>query len=402
MPPLIFAAQAYQARSPQLLSQQCINAFVETSPKDAKTQVPIYGTPGLTLFSRQGKGPINGLHVFQDALFAMSGNQLWKVQLVGTSPNVTGKASLIGTTTLGGLMSMADNGQQLVIVDGSGGWIYQPSGLNIVTTAGAIAGQTVIPANVTGTVTSGDTLNIPLDNGATFTTTANATSTAASDEVTLAAGLPSTVSAGAVIIDATNVLGQILAPAFRPASTVTFFDSYFCFDSRGTRQFFISGSNDGTQYSGLDFATASASSSDVVAVRAYHEQLLVFTQRSCEVWWDTGAVSFPFQRYDAAYIERGCAAPLSVCSEDNTVFWMGDDGNFYRMEGFTPKRVSTFAMEHAWAQYPNRFLDCSAFVLDQEGHKFVVVNFPSGLQTWVYDIATSLWHQRESWGSPWV
>ena len=397
-----FAAQAYQARSPQLISQQCINAFVETSPKEAKTQAPVYGTPGLSLFARAGAGPINGLHVFQDTLYAMSGGQLWKIVLSNVAPANTGMATLIGNTTLGGLVSMADNGQQLVIVDGSAGWIYQPSGLNQVSTATAAAGATSIPANITGTITSGDTLNIPLDNGATFMTTAASTVTGTDLAIALASGLPGQVTSGAVIVDPANVLGQITAAAFQPASTVTFFDGYFCFDAKGTRQFFISGLNDGTQYSGLDFATASASSSDVVAVRAYHEQLLVFTRISTEVWWDVGSSAFPFQRYDAAYIERGCASPLSVASEDNTVFWMGDDGNFYRMEGFTPKRVSTFAMETAWAKYPNRFLDCNCFVLDQEGHKFAVVNFPSGEQTWVYDVATNLWHQRESWGSPWV
>ena len=55
-----FAAKAYQARSPQLISQQCINAFVETSPKEANTQAPVYGTPGLSLFARAGAGPRNG------------------------------------------------------------------------------------------------------------------------------------------------------------------------------------------------------------------------------------------------------------------------------------------------------------------------------------------------------
>jgi hypothetical protein len=174
------------------------------------------------------------------------------------------------------------------------------------------------------------------------------------------------------------------------------------FDAVGTRQFFISGANDGTQYSALDFATASASTKDVVAVRAYHEQLLVFTGGSVEVWWDTGQVAFPFQRYDAAFIERGCAAPQSVCSEDNTVFWMGDDGIFYRLEGFLPVRVSTFAMETAWDGYPNKYFDCNAFVLNQQGHKFICVNFPSGEATWCYDISTGLWHQRESVGSAWV
>ena len=81
---------------------------------------------------------------------------------------------------------------------------------------------------------------------------------------------------------------------------------------------------------------------------------------------------------------------------------MGEDGIFYRLNGFNPQRISTFAMEHAWAQYPQKYLDSSCFVLDQEGHKFIIINFPSGNATWCYDISTGLWHQRESWGTAWV
>jgi hypothetical protein len=398
MAELQFAAQAYTTRSTQLLSQDCINAFVEPTPREGKTTMPVYGTPGLTLFSRQGNGPILGMHVFDliDLLFVVSGPELWSVTSQGTT-------TLIGTTTLGsGLVSMADNGQQLIMVDGSAGWIYQPTGLNIVTTETVPAGTTTIPANITGTVTNGDTLIVNLDSGATFTTTAAATVNAESSAIILSAGVPSQVTAGAIITDPANTLGEILAPAYQSAATVQYFDGYFVLEAAGTRQFFISNLNDGTQYSALDFATASASSDIVKAVVVYHEQLLVFCTFHTEVWWDVGATNFPFQRYDAAEIARGLIAPYALCSEDNTVFWMGDDGVFYRLEGFAPKRISTFATEHAWANYPNKFLDASAFVLNQEGHKFVIVNFPSAPATWCYDISSGLWHRRISQGTAWV
>jgi hypothetical protein len=394
---LQFAAQAYTTRAKQLLSQVCVNAFVEPTPREGKTSSPVYGSAGLTLFSRQGNGPIIGMHVFDllGLLFVLSNNQLYSVTSAGTP-------TLIGNTNLGGLTSMADNGQQMVMVDGSAGWVYQPTGLNIVSTATETAGATVIPANITGTINNGDTLNVPLDNGATFTTTAVGTVNAFNTAVTLASGLPSQVTAGALIVDPANVLGQIFAPAYQSAATVQYFDGYFVFDAAGTRQFFISGLNDGTQYSGLDFATASAASDVVMAVVVYHEQLLIFCRQHTEVWWDTGNVNFPFQRYDAALIARGLAAPFATCSEDNTVFWMGDDGIFYRLEGFLPKRISTFATEHAWAQYPNRYLDASCFVLNEEGHKFIFVNFPSAPATWCYDISSGLWHTRVSLGTAWV
>lgn len=413
MAELQWAAQAYQARSPQLLNQQAINCFVESTPKEGKTTMPVYGIPGLSLFSRMGNGPIIGLHIMNNDLYILSGPQLWTIPWSEVQGITTGQAvvaTFIGTTGLGGFTSMADNAEQLVMVDGSSGWIYQPGGLNIVTTVSQVATGTTLVANLTGTVESGDTLQIPLDNGTMFTAVASAT-TAGGDGVTLDfAGypLPDSVTAGAVVIDPTNTLAKITAEAFQPADTVRYFDGYFVFNQHQARQFFISGLGDGTQYSGLDFATATAGSDMTIAIEVYHEQLLVFCQFHTEIWWDSGNVSFPFQRYDAALIARGLSAPYCVVSDDNTVFWMGEDGIYYRLNGFAPTRISTFAMEHAWAQYPQKVLDASGFVLDQEGHKFIVLNFPSGSQTWVYDIAVSgelgrpMWHQRESYGERWV
>jgi hypothetical protein len=399
-----WASQAYQARSPQLLSQQAINCFTEPTPKEGKTTTPLYGIPGLSLFSRMGNGPIIGLHVMNQTLFILSGRQLWSIDyetFLETAPWSPVAATFIGTTTLGGLASMADNTQQLVMVDGSAGWVYQPGGLNQVTTATVAVGGTSIPANIIGVLGPGDALLVEMDDGSVFhTTVASVTATS----IALTDALPSQLSAGAIIIDPTNVLGQITAPAFKAANTVRYFDGYFVFNARNTRQFFISGINDGTQYSGLDFATASAGSDLLVSLEVWHEQLLLLCERHTEVWWDSGNASFPFQRYDAALIARGLplGAPYCVCSEDNTVFWMGDDGIFYRLDNYAPKRISTYAMETAWAQYPLRFTDASCFVLDQEGHKFIIINFPSGDGTWCYDISSGLWHQRVSYGTAWV
>jgi hypothetical protein len=502
MPATQFAAQAYQARSTQLLAQQCINAFVETSPKDAKTQVPIFGTPGLSIFSRCGRGPINGLWIMGDLLYALSGGALYSITSAGV-------ATLIGQTNLGGVCVLADNGQQLVMVDGDGGWIYQPGGLNQISTAtvpllneatitvggtitnldtltvtasspaitgspqsvnvtvtgadttttlatkisnainaspiatpGVVAthatnvvtmtwptnvgiswtvgvagstetltlspttviGGTVIPAVISGTITSGDVLNITLDSGAIFSTTAAQTVSAElNTAIVITDPLPSALTAGATIVDPSASLAQIVNLAFMPPCYVCYMDGYFVFAATGTRQFFLSAINDGTQYSGLDFATATANTGFVLAVLNFHEQLLIFTSKaSTEVWYDSGASAFPFQRYDGVYLQRGLSNSLALCSEDNTCFWMADDGIFYRNNGFLPERISTFAMEYAWARYPNKYFDCNAFVLDQEGHKFIVVNFLSGQATWCFDLSTKLWHQRESFGSPWV
>jgi hypothetical protein len=430
--------------------------------------------PGLSVFSRGGNGPINGMHGMAGTLYMLSGGALYSV-------NSAGLATLIGQTNLGGLVSIADNGTQMVMVDGTVGWVYQPGGLNqvllntaygftqTVSTAKAVQGATVIAVKTSANFQNGDTIGVYLDGGGIFKTTL--ASPPSGNTLTLAAALPSVASAGAGVVDytrgnttitaatigaisagqqisialdsgvsfTTNVvstsgypweltitlstpipsqasagavcvvagltLGQITAPAFQAANTVVYFDDYFIFSATGTNQFFLSGLGDGTQYNGLDFASAQANPDTVLAVINYHEQLLIFGKFSIEVWYDAGAVTFPFQRYDGAYIQRGAAAPLAITQEDNTVFWLGEDGIFYRLNGYQPVRISQFGCEHAWAQYPT-INDATCFVVTMEGHKFIFLTFQAGNATWCYDISSGtdqpLWHERESWGSQWV
>lgn len=191
----------------------------------------------------------------------------------------------------------------------------------------------------------------------------------------------------------TAVFDQILDGDFNPAKTVTFFDSYFVFDEDGTNNFFSSDSGTATSYSASMFAAADVQPDLVVGVINHHETLHIFGEESIELWYNSGAVNFPFQRYDATVIERGCGAPLTIVKEDNALFFLGDDHVFYRLNGVTPIRVSTHALEQEWASY-DMLTDAFAFTLRHEGHKFVVVTFPTGNTTWVFDIATGLWHQR--------
>ena len=474
MPAIQFAAESYTARSVPLLAARNINMFVERSPQDAKDQVPIFMCPGLSVWSRLGNGPISGLHGMAGTLYALSGGELFSI-------NADGLATAIGQTSLGPSVSIADNNTQLVMVDGSVGWVYQPSGLNQVlsataysytqtslfstavtgatsivvksasgmshgdsisilldaggsfattisgapsgnniTLAGALPSQATAGAGVTDTSATNQTIviyatgkvavsqaiSITLDNGVVFKTTISAVSGVFPNlTLTLAAALPSQASAGAIATITSLTLAQITAPAFMPATTVVYFDDYFIFSATGTQEFFLSSLGDGTQYNGLDFASAQASPDNVLAIVNYHEQLLIFKQFRIEVWYDAGAANFPFERYDGAYIQRGLAGPYAVTQEDNTVFWLGDDGIFYRLNGYSPQRISQFGCEHAWAQYP-QLDDVTAFVVTMEGHKFIFLTFPSGNATWCYDISSGteqpLWHERESWGSAWV
>ncbi|MFS3135827.1 hypothetical protein ACLRDC_10670 [Gluconacetobacter sacchari] len=191
---------------------------------------------------------------------------------------------------------------------------------------------------------------------------------------------------------------RIVDENFYPADSVVYFDTYFVFNRAGTQEFFLSPQEAVTPFDGTMFAAKEATADPLLAIVNSHEQLYLFGAARTEVWYDAGnaAPSFPFQRFDGAFIQRGIAGPHAQCLEDNTLFFLGDDGMFYRLAGYQPQRVSTHAIEGAWQAYPTRG-DARCFSYTLEGHKFVTVLFPSAAATWVYDVATGLWHERESW-----
>ncbi|WP_213775118.1 packaged DNA stabilization protein [Bradyrhizobium sp. dw_78] len=184
-------------------------------------------------------------------------------------------------------------------------------------------------------------------------------------------------------------------PNFHAAKTVSFFDDVFVFDWLGTNKFFLSNQLDGTTYNGLAFASAEVAPDFVLSTVNQQENLMIFGGSTIELWFDAGTANMPFQRLDGGVIERGCAAAMTPVKEDNTVFFLGEDLIFYRLNGVIPERVSTHAIEAEWRKYHD-VTDAYTFSYTWNGHKFIVLTFVSANATWVYDVATGLWHERES------
>ena len=314
MPAIQFATQSYKSKSLPISAQRAVNCYAEAEPKDAKTQVALFGAPGLASYVTVGSGPIRNMRVMNNVLYVVSGQFLYSVTSALVVTPLGGQIS--GT----GFVPMSDNGTQICIVNGTSGFIWSQTG-------------------------------------------------------------------GFQIISDAN---------FHSANSVTFFDNFFAFDWAGTNKWFISNSNDGTTYTGTDFASAEVSSDFVLSLLNQQENMLIFGQKTIEQWYDAGAVNFPFARQSGATIERGSAAALTPVKEDNSVFFLGDDLIHYRLNGTQLVRQSTHAIEAIWQTYAT-VSDAYSFSYTFEGHKFVVVVFPTANATWVLDLSTGLWHERESW-----
>lgn len=190
-----------------------------------------------------------------------------------------------------------------------------------------------------------------------------------------------------------------------PQNSITsVMDNYLCFTdgSAGFATWGITQVADLSTIDPLDVATAEGAPDNLVSILCDHREVWLFGTSTTEIWSDTGAAFFPFERSPGGFIEQGCIAARSPTQMDNSVFWLGQDKNgqgiVYRANSYIPTRISTHAMEYAINRYPT-ISDAFGISYQEEGHSFYWLVFPSGNSSWCYDIATGGWHQR-LWLSP--
>lgn len=112
------------SRSPVVTRQRRLNCYLEVRPDGDKAKIVCYGTPGLRLlFNASGtlNLPMRGLIGNKTAFYGVSGNLFARYSSTGS---VLASGS-IGTYS--GLVGMALNPTQVLIVDGSAGYVFTPS-----------------------------------------------------------------------------------------------------------------------------------------------------------------------------------------------------------------------------------------------------------------------------------
>lgn len=304
--------QAYSDENLPWAAQETINWFPVIAETDGtRTPIAFRGTPGLTLFAQVGTGTVRGAIVMAGVLYVVADTSLYSVASDGSASN-------LGTIEGSGRVGIAQNGTQVVVVNGPKGWVYEPAGVGFV---------------------------------------------------------------------------QITDPQFPGADDCFFIGNYIFFVNTTTDEAFICALGDATAFNALDFISAETLPDGLLGGVALNREAWLFGEESIEIWPNTGAADFPFERI--ALIERGIASTFAKAKLDNTVFWLGDNGIVYRAQGYSPIRVSTGPLEQAIAN--ETLSEAFAFAYEEAGHAFFVLSFPSG-KTWVYDVATRMWHRRKSFG----
>jgi hypothetical protein len=193
----------------------------------------------------------------------------------------------------------------------------------------------------------------------------------------------------------THTFAKITDDAFPGGKVVVYLGQYLILMDPSGRYWYHSDLAAARDYSSIDRYEAEASPDRIVSLIADHGRLLVFGERTIEEYENQPLGESAFQR-TGNVIERGCGSAYSPVLIDNAVFFLGEDGNVYRLDGFTPVRISTYPVEQAIAKC--KLSKAFAFKWEDRGHKVYYLTFQDGL-TWGYDVATRLWHRRQSYRS---
>lgn len=194
----------------------------------------------------------------------------------------------------------------------------------------------------------------------------------------------------------TNAFIALTDSAFYGSNRIDLVDGFFVLNRPRTNQWYISDFLALT-FSPLNFVAKTGFSDNVVALAVTKRQIFVLGEQTTEIWFNSGGATFPFSRMPGAFIQFGCAAPASVVQNDGSVYWLSKSasgqGIVLQTQNYDRARISTFAMEKEFQSYPT-IADATAYMYQQDGHTFYVLNFPTANRTWVYDLSTQEWHER--------
>jgi WD40 repeat protein len=130
--------------------------------------------------------------------------------------------------------------------------------------------------------------------------------------------------------------------------------------------------------------------------KVLREKAYIFKERSIEVWAIVGGGAIPFVRQEGAWITRGVGeAGGSVVEAEDTFYWLGSDLQIYRLEGASPKVVSTaYSKVLKSLTHPEDVL-----AIDFSQDHLIRWLFPTDGKCIVYDYAHKIFWEDNEWSN---
>ena len=119
--------------------------------------------------------------------------------------------------------------------------------------------------------------------------------------------------------------------------------------------------------------------------------LFLFGSTVAEVWNDTGAALFPYQKQSSFNVDYGCINPSTIAYQGNYIVWIGVNEEAGPVVMYTNggdiKEVSTDGIDYLFSTltHPD---DCSGFLVKVDGHLFYQFTFKTDNISLILDLNT--------------
>lgn len=368
--------------------QRLINCFQESIKNEVTDSKKSYTVkrPGLTQSTqvKVGGGTARGLIYWNSKFYSVIDNTLYE--------NSTSKQTLNTSTGEVGFVEFDNSGvSYLFLCDGTDGWVINSSG----TVTQVNQTYSAWAANTAKSV--GDRVIPTSSNGYYYEVTATSGSapytTAAVTEPTWPTTIGNTVVDNELTWTCQGEYGGFPTPHI---PTPKFIDGYMLLPLADSLDIYNSDVDNIYGWGSSNFVSAEMWPDNIVGLARQNNQILAFGIYSSEFFYDAANASgSPLARNEGTVLQLGCAAPYAVYENERFCIFVGqsDSGGraVWQLEGFSPKKVSTEAIERVLDAEGTSISSAAGYGLRTKGHLFYVINLSSC--TLVYDVEEKVWHE---------
>jgi hypothetical protein len=144
-----------------------------------------------------------------------------------------------------------------------------------------------------------------------------------------------------------------------------------------------------TSIDAANISTASSYGDDLVQIARFRETIYMMGSRSIEPYYIGSTGTNPLVSVQSGTDSIGLIARGCVDSNDNALYWIGDDKILYRTNAYEPQSVTTPSVANKFASYD--FSDARVRCLRVDGQNFIMVLTPAA--SWCYSETTDSWFE---------
>ena len=363
--------------------QRYINCFQETLKNEVTDTKKAYliKRPGLTRSTEivSGGGTARGIFFWKAKYYSVIDDKVYE--------NSTAIQTLATSTGRVGFLEFDNAGvQYLFLCDGEDGYRIDNTGTVVQVNA-------TLSAWVLNTdYSAGDKVIPTIVNGYYYEVTTDAGSSSGS-EPTWPTTIGNTVVDGGITWTCTGEYGGFPTPHI---PTPKFIDGYMMLPLANSLDIYNSDTDNIFGWGASSFIAAEMWPDNVVGLARQNNQVLAFGSTSSEFFYDAGnATGSPFARNEGTVMQIGCAAPYAVYENERFCIFIGQSEAGGRavwlVEGFSPKKVSTEAVERVLDASGSGISTAKGYGLRSKGHLLFVINLSTC--TLVYDVEEKVWHE---------